>query len=394
MRILTRPNLGGPTRQAIALWHEFAARGVPTLLVTGAVGDGEAVLSPAEGGVPRLAFAEALARGGDAAGWVEVADLQRGIHPLRDHRALRALRQLVAAHRPDVVHTHTSKAGQLGRRAAWAAGVPLVAHTFHGHVLRDYFGPLTSRWLVALEARAARRTDLLFAVSASCADELAAAGVALRRRFTVVPPAVPAGALVERAAARAALGLPAEGRCVACIGRLVAIKRVDHFVAAVAAVPDLRGDVWGSGPLHAALARRIAAAAPDRVQLRGSDAAIASRLAAYDAVVLPSRREGCPLVAVEAFRAGVPVVGYEVPGVVDALRGWGEGVLVPEAAGPAGLTAALQRLFGAPELAACCRERSRAGAARFAPAAVADQLLAAYRAGQTGSARYDTQPAG
>ena len=115
MRILTRPNLGGPTRQAIALWHEHRRSHVRTLLVTGAVGRGENALAPSDEGVPSLSLPEALARGEAAEGWVTLPWLGRGIAPIADLRARAALRKLVAAVRPDVVHTHTSKAGWIGR---------------------------------------------------------------------------------------------------------------------------------------------------------------------------------------------------------------------------------------------------------------------------------------
>ncbi|MCA8952316.1 MAG: glycosyltransferase, partial [Planctomycetes bacterium] len=149
LRVLTRPNLGGPTRQAIALWHAHRELGVATLLVTGRVDAREDALSPALHGVPKLSFEAARQAGPTAAGWVEIAELGRGFgQPLRDRRARVRLAELVRAFRPDAVHTHTSKAGWLGRRAAFAAAVPVVVHTFHGHVLRDYFGPLLSRFLV------------------------------------------------------------------------------------------------------------------------------------------------------------------------------------------------------------------------------------------------------
>lgn len=392
MRVVTRPNLGGPVRQAIALWHEHRALGVPTLLVTGVVDGGEVALDPAAAGVPRLDWREALQRGADAEGWVELPHLRRGVAPLADLRAGRALDALLARVRPDVVHTHTSKAGAIGRRSALRAGVPVIAHTFHGHVLQDYFGRLASAWLRQLERRLARRTQVLVAVSPSCADELAAAGVAPRDRFTVLPPAVPPVSLWTREAARARLGIGPDQRRLVCVGRLVPIKRMRDFVSLLAARPHWRGCVFGDGPERARLAAQIARESDGRVQLRGAIADVASLLPAYDALVLPSVREGCPLVAVEAFRAGVPVVGYDVPGVADVLRTWGRGLLVPAAAGPAGLAAAVARLFDEPGLAAGCVAASRDGVGRFDPAVLARELLAAYGAAKAAGSGYHPGP--
>lgn len=371
MRVLTRPNLGGPTRQAIALWHAMRALGVPTLLATGAVDAAEAPMLPSAHGVPALPFDAALAAGPSATGWVEVPGLGRSASWRADRRAARALDRLLAAHRPDVVHTHTSKAGWLGRRAAAAAGVPVLAHTFHGHVLADYFAPPLAWWLRRLERRWAARSALLFAVSASCAEELAALGVADRARIAVVPPAVPRTELVPRAVARGRLGLPAAGPVVACIGRLVPIKRVEDFVAALEALPGVRGDIVGDGPLRGRLERQArAGTAP--VVFRGPVPAIAALLPAYDALVVPSRREGLPLVAVEAARAGVPVVGYDVPGVRDALA-FAAGEVVDPGGGPVALADAVGRWLAASPPAAL------ASPDPFEPEAVARRLLAAYQ---------------
>jgi glycosyltransferase involved in cell wall biosynthesis len=382
LRVLTRPNLGGPTRQAIALWHAFAARGVATLLVTGAVGAGEALLSPADHGVPALSLAQALAAGPAAAGWVVVPELGRRLSPFADRRAAQTLRALLASHRPDVVHTHTSKAGVLGRRAARAAAVGKLVHTFHGHVLQDYF-PRPLGWLLGrLERHLAARTDVLCAVSASCADELAAAGVAPRARFHVVPPAVPQPTPLPRAEARARLGIAAAERRVVCAGRLVPIKRVADFVRAVAALPGVHGDVCGEGPELEALTALASRLAPGRVHFRAARPDFARELPAYDGLLLPSVREGLPLVAVEAFAAGVPVVGYDVPGVHDALADLGRGVLVPVAAGPAGLAAAVAPFLADAGAARSLVASARAAVARCTPAAVADQLLQLYRSGE------------
>jgi glycosyltransferase involved in cell wall biosynthesis len=342
--------------------------------------------------VPQRTWRDVLQLGGEAEGWVELPHLQRGVAPWADARAGYALRQLLRRWAPDVVHTHTSKAGWIGRRAVRSAGVSVVVHTFHGHVLQDYFGRAASAWLRRLERRLAARTDVLLAVSDSCADELAAAGVAARARFVVVPPAVPLVTPSPRAAARDRLGIPGGQFRLACVGRLVPIKRVAHFVEMLAQRPDWHGDVIGDGPERARLQTHIAAVAAGRVQLRGAEPDIASLLSAYDALVLPSVREGCPLVAVEAFRAGVPVVGYDVPGVRDVLTRWGHGLLVPVAAGPAGLAAAVARLAADAELVAATVAAAADGVGRFAPAAVARELLAVYRAAKGAVAGYAVPP--
>jgi glycosyltransferase involved in cell wall biosynthesis len=174
---------------------------------------------------------------------------------------------------------------------------------------------------------------------------------------------------------------------VVAVGRLVPIKRIEHFVRMVAALPDCRGDVFGDGPERAALATLVAKLAPDRVRLCSGEPAIASLLPAYDALVLSSIREGCPLVAVEAFAARVPVLGYEVAGVHDVLAE-GRGVLVPIAAGPAGLAAGLDRLHRDAGLAQACVETGHAMVGRFAPAAVAEQLLGEYHRALASKRRY------
>lgn len=377
LRVLTRPNLGGPTRQAIALWHAHRALGCRTLLATGEPGRGEVLLSPAEHGVPALTWAEAMAQGPAAEGWVVVPGLGRSWRPFGERAVRRRLAALAAAFAPDVVHTHTSKAGWLGRRAAVAAAVPVVAHTFHGLVLRDYFGPVLSWWLTRLERRLADCTDLLFAVSATCSDELIAAKVAPADRLLIAPPAVPLPVPLPAAEARLALGLPAAGLVAGFVGRLAPVKQVAHFTAAIAASPGWRGLVVGDGEQQAAGAADLQRAA-GRLQTVPSRPDIASLMAAFDVLVLPSKREGLPLVAVEAFAAGVPVLGYDVPGVRDAVQAGG-GLLVPPAAGPAGLAAALARLEADVALRRELGRLAKAGATGFSPARLAEQLLGAYR---------------
>jgi len=132
--------------------------------------------------------------------------------------------------------------------------------------------------------------------------------------------------------------------------------------------------VWGSGPE----APRLSRMGGTRIRLRGSRADLQQHLSAYDALVIPSVREGCPLVAVEAFAAGVPVVGVDVPGVRDVLGGWGEGVLVPEGTGPRGLREALVALQDDPAAARAMAVRAMARVGDFAPVQLARLLHEAY----------------
>jgi glycosyltransferase involved in cell wall biosynthesis len=162
---------------------------------------------------------------------------------------------------------------------------------------------------------------------------------------------------------------------VAFAGRLVEVKRPQWFAQAVPQVPGAVGLVFGDGPLRS----ELLAAGRGRLRLLGTRPDLADLLAGCDALMIPSRREGCPLVAVEAFAAGVPVVGIDVPGVRDVLALWGAGRLVAEALGPAGLAAAAREVLAA-ETRDALVDRARSGLPRFAPAAVAARLAAEYAA--------------
>src|SRR5438034_5049996 len=150
---------------------------------------------------------------------VTVPDLHREISPLRDVRAVYHLADLIRELRPQILHTHTAKAGAIGRLAALLAGSsrpPIVVHTFHGHVLRGYFGPLRSTAFRLLERWLARGTTALIAVSPEVRDDLVALGVAPREKFTVVRLGIELDERVgsesdgPRADTRRALGIPAD----------------------------------------------------------------------------------------------------------------------------------------------------------------------------------------
>lgn len=377
LRVVTRPNVGGPMRQALALWHAHRALGVRTLLVVGVCGDDEIALPLAGRDSPLLDLDTALRAGRDAEGICVLDALRRRVAPLRDLAALRALARLIASFAPDVVHTHTSKAGWLGRLAAHRRCIPVIAHTFHGLVLSDYAGPFRSWALRRTERWFAARSDLLIAVSETCRQELEALGVA--REVRVIPPAVATAAFAraDRVAARSSLGLPQDALVLGCIGRMVAIKRPALFAELLARVSNAIGLAAGDGPeretLLAAAARldgrlHVLPTTPDPAQL----------VAALDLLVIASRREGFPIVGVEAAAAGVPALGFDVPGVRDLALASGGPAPVPESEGVEGLASRVRAFdsAGRPRIAGRAAEL----VAACEPARVARTLLEAYQA--------------
>jgi glycosyltransferase involved in cell wall biosynthesis len=349
LRIIGRLNVGGPARHVLRLDAPLRRRGWRTVLATGSPDPGEGDL-----------LDEARAAGLDVR---VVPELRRDVHPARDARALLALRRLVRELRPDVVHTHTAKAGVLGRLAAGAVSpAPARVHTFHGHVLAGYFGPLRSALWRSIERALARRSDALIAVAPQVRDELVQHhGVGRREQYRIVPPGVdfervrpdPAGG----AELRARLGLARDAVLAGCVGRLAPVKDTGALLAAFAAArercPRLALLVVGDGPDAARLAPALAAPGvawlPPRREL-------CDVYAALDLLLLPSRAEGCPQVLVEALAAGVPVLASAVGGVPWLVRDGVDGRLVPpgDATALAGVLA---------ELACDDAQRRRLGAA-------------------------------
>src|SRR5262245_15115140 len=173
VRLFSRLNIGGPAIHVILLTAGLEQRGYRTRLVVGKE-------TPREGSMLSLAAAKGVQ-------CEAMAGLGREIQPVADLRAFLGLVRLIREFRPSIVHTHTAKAGLLGRLAARVAGVPVVVHTFHGHVLRGYFGPVKTAVFRRLEAVLGRTADVLVAVSEAVKQDLVALGIAERERIRVVP---------------------------------------------------------------------------------------------------------------------------------------------------------------------------------------------------------------
>lgn len=321
--------------------------------------------------------------------------LRAPIAPRSDLRALAGLRALLTRRPFDIVHTHTAKAGVLGRLAAHRAGVPRLVHTYHGFPFHEFQGPLRRQAYVQIERRLGRITDLALCVGTGVAVE------AVRRRLisperirtigVVADGAAPDGCASSggasnggaRARARAALGLPADATVVGAVGRLTYQKAPGDFVGALRALgrPDVTG-VWiGDGELAGQVAAQARETPGVRVVLAGQRGNVQELLPGFDVFALTSRYEGLPTAVVEAMVCGIPVVATAVNAVGDVVVPGETGLLVPP--GRPGLMAdAVRFLLDSPEAGArmAAAARARLGQ-RFGEEALRQALTAAYSAG-------------
>ena len=369
--------MGGPALHVAYLTAGLRERNYDTTLVAGTLARGE----------DSMAF---VAEGLDV-NVVSVPELGREISFVRDLVATFRLAALLRRERPQILHTHTAKAGTVGRLAALLAGEarpPIVVHTFHGHVLRGYFGPLRSRFFRVLERWLAAQTTVLIAVSPQVRDDLVALGVAPREKFAVVRLGIELDERVgdgdRREETRRYLGIGADRFVVGWVGRMTAVKRTDDVLEGfkrlsdngVAATLCLVGD----GPDRPQLERRAQELGIIRDTLFvGYQEDVAPFYAAFDTLVLPSGNEGTPVSVIEALAAGTPVVATRVGGVPDVVRDGEDGFLV-EAGDTAALAERLAQLATDDALrarvAAAARDRV---IARYAVERLVDDVDRLYR---------------
>lgn len=311
--------------------------------------------------------------------------LRAPIDPVHDLRALRRLSRLLAAGDFDVVHTHSAKAGTIGRLAARRAGVPRIVHTFHGFPFHEFQSAARRNAYIGIERRLGRFTDVALCVGTGVASE------AVRRRLVapervrtigVISGAVPPADLaLARVAARRQLGLAAKDLVVGAVGRLAYQKAPEHFLAALEQLNrrDVVG-VWiGGGELAEQVAAAAARLAPGvRVLLTGERADVLDLLPAFDVFALPSRYEGVPVALVEAAMCGVPIVATAVNGVCDVVVPGSTGLLVPPQR-PELLARAVEHLLDHPAIAErMAREARKQVASTHTDKALAFALMSAY----------------
>lgn len=372
LRVITRLNIGGPARQALMLHRALPGLGYTCQLVSGAPQREEGAFPPP-------------------------AERYRLIEPLRretdfvaDARAIRQLTALMRRWEPDIVHTHTTTAGGLGRiagRRARLGPAPILVHTFHGHVLSGYLSAPQTKSLVLAERWLAKRTDALISVSEQVRDELLALGIGRPEQWRVVPLGLELGDLLAgpaaAAASRAALGLPEAGPVIGIVGRLVAIKDHETFLAMAARVaaghPDALFVVAGDGDLRGRLEARARELLGDRARFVGWVTDLPVLYGALDIAVLTSRNEGTPVALIEAGAAGLPSVATRVGGVPEVVHDGETGYVVPPG-DPAALAARVGSLIDRPEAAAAMGRAGREWVrSRFSARRLVGDLDALYR---------------
>lgn len=311
VHVVTRLDLGGAQQNTLHTVRTLNRARFEPVLVCG------------EGG-----FFDAEVRADRALRAVFLDSLVREISPARDLIALLQMVQLFRDLRPEIVHTHSSKAGILGRLAAALAGVPVVVHTYHGFGFHDRQHPLVRGLYAALERLCARFTTKLVFVSRSNAEYAERAGLGRAADADIIRSGVRLADFptkVDAAALKMSAGIGRHAKLVVSIGNLKPQKNAGDLLAAAAkvcaAVPDARFAFIGDGPQRDALkAKALALGLNDRFFFLGWRRDAAQWLAAADAFAMTSLWEGLPRALLEAMKTGLPCVCYATDGVVDVLR--------------------------------------------------------------------------
>lgn len=369
LRVITRLAVSGVSTHVTMANQVLTRRGWDTLLVHGRVEPDEREID--------LPIADvALHR---------IDTLARPVDPVADLRTAATLLRIVRSFRPDIIHTHHSKAGLIGRSVAMLAGIPRV-HTFHGHVFEGYFGQRASTAIVAAERLLATHTSRLIALGPLQRDDLLSRGIGRSDRFEVVPLGLDLESYraVDRDEARQHLGLPQDAVIVVMIGRLVPIKRIDRLIRAFARLhgrrPNTRLYVIGDGSERAAAEAQAAAEGlGEAVTFCGWRSDAAKWYAAADFVALSSDNEGTPLTLIEAAAAGRPAAATDVGGVADVVADGVTGLLAP-ASDEDAFAEAMFRLADDPGLRARLGAAAPAAAEKFGIERLVDDLERIYDA--------------
>ena len=321
MQIIARMNVGGPAVIVAELMRGLDKSAFEQILVTGYCDENESD------------YLDTVATDIKA---VRIAGLGRSVSLIADLKAFFGLVSLIRKYKPDVIHTHTAKAGVLGRLASLLAGRGAVrVHTFHGHLLHGYFNFAITKTVILIEKFFAARTSVLIAIGSKVKDDLIAAGIGRADKYRVFFPGLPAPKSYSKVGAQQAIGISSEVLYCTFVGRLTQIKRPDRLLDVAAECKkrgvDLRFLVAGEGELFESSKARC-----EREQLNvtffGWRNDIEQIFAASDLAILTSDNEGIPLTLIQAAQAGLPIVATDVGSISDIVINESNGYLTETSA--------------------------------------------------------------
>lgn len=318
LRIINRFNIGGPTYNATFLTR-FLDKEFETLLIGGLPEEGESdsLHIPEEYGLkPTI-----------------IEELKRIPNFKSDREAYKKIKEIIQEFKPDIVHTHASKAGAIGRRAAYACKVPVIVHTFHGHVFHSYFGKLKSRLFKFIERRLAKKSSAIVAISEIQKVELSEIHhICPKEKIHVIPLGFDLqkfqnGIQSNREKTRVEFGLNENDVAVAIIGRITKIKNHAFFLDVVEKLAQNNTThatffIVGDGELKQEISEKVDELTQKysiKIKLTSWIKDIAVFNAGMDIICLTSDNEGTPVSLIEAQASNVPVVTTDVGGVKDIV---------------------------------------------------------------------------
>ncbi len=323
LRIINRFNIGGPVNNALYL-SKYLDKKYETKLIGGIHTEGEMSASSMfdDQDVP----------------YEIIPEMSRNISLLSDYKAYKKVSKIIQEYQPDIVHTHASKAGLIGRLAAFRYNVPVVVHTFHGHVFHSYFGKLKTQIFLNIERFLAKRTTKIIAISSLQKEELSSVyKIAPMSKFEVVPLGFNLEKFTEdqerkRKVFREKHYLKDDDVIISIIGRLVPIKNHHLFIEAIALLKDtckknIKAFIVGDGELKNKLirqAKELGLSVGNKSE--SCDLNFTSWIvdmdyvyAGSDVIALTSKNEGTPVTLIEAQIALKPIVTTNVGGIKDVL---------------------------------------------------------------------------
>ncbi len=370
VHVITRLDRGGSSGVVLDLARIQAERGFRVTVLTGPAAD------------PQEDLTAYQARSGVSI--IFASSLIRAVRPVSDFRAFGEIRRCIRSLRPDLVHTHTSKAGILGRLGAYAAGVRPLVHTPHGHIFYGYFHPWKTRCFILAERAAARITSRIVTLTVQGRKDHLREGIGSPDQYRVVPSGIDTRryASADRACVRLETGW-SNAPVVGWAGRLTAVKNCAGFLRAAAMVSRVRNTVRflvaGEGEERGMLERLAAGLGlGDRVRFLGDRRDMPEVFAAMDVFVLSSRNEGFGRVLAEAMASGVPVISTAVGGAAEVLGNGETGILVqPDC--PDALAEAIMRLLNDADARKRLRDRGLRRVAEFDIGVTAEEYERVYR---------------